>query len=307
MKYVAVLFLFFLAALNWSCDNNVLPSTPQKAIDSIKLKGTGVLNFKDYAPFSAKNIKLYYHIPVSANSQSPILIAIHGAERDGNYTRNIFVNQANSLGFIVIAPEFSDADFPGGDGFNLGNIFVDGDNPSPSTLNDEEDWIYSAIDPIFDYMAGAIGSSQISYDLFGHSAGGQFVHRLIQFKPNSKVNRIIAASSGWYTVPDKAVVFPYGFKDSPAEDWGLASLFEKKLTIIVGEKDDNPDDAGLRHNNLVDAQGDDRLERAQYFYTTSSQIAKDANATYNWNYQSIPNAGHDLSATSTTAVNLLYR
>ena len=38
--------------------------------------------------------------------------------------------------------------------------------------------------------------------MFGHSAGGQFVHRFVQFKPNSRVNYAISANAGWYTVPD---------------------------------------------------------------------------------------------------------
>lgn len=307
MKYIPLVTLFFVAIFVWSCDNNVLPPTPTAPIDSVKLTGTGVLTLKSYQPFSAKNIKLFYHIPTRANNQSPILIAIHGAERDGNYTRNIFLSQANSLGFIVIAPEFSETDFPGGDGFNLGNVFIDGDNPSPSTLNPEEEWLFSAIDPIFEFMKTAIGSDVEKFDLFGHSAGGQFVHRFIEFKPTSKVNRTVSAASGWYTVPDNNIVFPYGFDKSPAADYDLSALFYKKLYIIIGDKDNNPDDAGLRHNAFADAQGNDRLERAQFFFTRSSEIAAANSITYNWGYQTIPNTGHDLSATSTTAVNILYR
>ena len=307
MKCLAFITLFFVAFFNWSCDNNVLPSNPTTPTDSVKLTGTGVLTLKSFQPFSAKNIKLFYHIPKQATNQSPILIAIHGAERDGNYTRNTFLSQANSLGFIVIAPEFSEIDFPGGDGFNLGNVFVDGDNPSPSTLNTEEEWLFSAIDPIFEFMKTAIGSDVANFDLFGHSAGGQFVHRFIEFKPTSKVNRTVSAASGWYTVPDNNIVFPYGFDKSPAADNDLSALFAKKLYIIVGDKDNNPDDAGLRHNAFADAQGDDRLERAQYFYSRCNEIASASSIAYNWIYQSIPNTGHDLSATSTSAVNILYR
>jgi pimeloyl-ACP methyl ester carboxylesterase len=307
MKYYTFLSMFFMATLYWSCDNNVLPTNPSTPVDSVKLTGTGVLSLKNYQTFSRKNIKIYYHIPKQATNLSPILIAIHGAERDGNYTRNTFQTQANSLGFIVIAPEFSNEDFPGGDGFNLGNVFVDGDNPSPSSLNPEEEWLFSGIDPIFEFMKEAIGSEVEHFDLFGHSAGGQFVHRFIQFKPKSKVNRTISAASGWYTVPDNAIVFPYGFDKSPAADYDLSALFLKKLYIIVGDKDNNPDDAGLRHNDLADAQGDDRLERAQYFYSRCREIAATNSIAYNWSFQSIPNAGHDLSATSTIAVNILYR
>ena len=46
----------------------------------------------------------------------------------------LYIDKANEYGVILIAPEFSDLDFPSGNAYNLGNIFIDGNNPSPETL-----------------------------------------------------------------------------------------------------------------------------------------------------------------------------
>ena len=51
-----------------------------------------------------------------------------------------------------------------------------------------------------------------SYNMFGHSAGAQFVHRFIQFKPLSRVDKAVSANAGWYTLPDTTIDFPYGLK-----------------------------------------------------------------------------------------------
>ena len=56
---------------------------------------------------------------------------IHGGGRDGESTRNMMEDKADQYGFIIVAPEISNVNFPGGDGFNLGNVYVDGDNPTP--------------------------------------------------------------------------------------------------------------------------------------------------------------------------------
>jgi ribulose 1,5-bisphosphate carboxylase large subunit-like protein len=38
--------------------------------------------------------------------------------------------------------------------------------------------------------------------LFGHSAGARYAHRMVEFVPEAKAKMVIAANSGWYTLPD---------------------------------------------------------------------------------------------------------
>jgi hypothetical protein len=295
----------------WSSCKEDVPSIndspTETPVEPAKMKGTADLLFTDYAPLKNNPIRLYYHIPFNATTLTPILLVFHGTDRNAQYSRDEMIANADKLGFIIIAPEFSDQYYPTADSYNLGNIFVDGDNPSPTTLNPESIWTFSAIEPIFNFMKARIGSSLNSYDVFGHSAGGQFVHRYLLYKPLAKINRLVAASSGWYTMFDNTINFPYGTKQSPVESSNYNNLFNKKVFIIVGELDTDPNSSELRHNEIVDKQGLNRFTRAQYFYTQSRTAAIQSNSAFNWKYYSLKGIGHDFVGTSTAAANYLYQ
>lgn len=299
-------FLFssvFAFLILLSCDNN---KTFDDTEPTLTIKGTGNFVFTQYTPLADKPVPVYYHIPENTTEDSPVLIVFHGAGRDAMENRDALIEKANQLSFIVVVPKFTDEAYPGGDAYNLGNVFVDGDNPSPSTLNDESVWTFSIIDPIFNYIKTLTGNTQPYYDAFGFSAGGQFAHRLVMFKPNANFNRVVASSSGWYTMPQNDVVFPYGLEESPADNMDFGGLFALPLTVMIGGNDDDPNSPGLRHNEYADAQGFNRLTRAQYFYNQSSAMAQSAGLPWNWSYVQLPNVEHDFFATSEAAVDMLY-
>ncbi|MDP4826375.1 MAG: hypothetical protein NWR73_01715 [Flavobacteriales bacterium] len=302
MKTYLSLFAFALLCTLTSCDKNeeIMLVSSKNA-----LTGSGSFTFTGYAPFADKSIEVYYHIPENADINSPILITLHGDDRSGAYSRNAFIEKANLLNFIVLSPQFSEDDFPGGDAYNLCNIFYDGDNPTPASLNDQSLWTFMVFDPIFDYFKELTGNNATKYDLFGFSAGAQVAHRLLIFNPNAKLNRIVAASAGWYTVPND-VIFPYGLFVSPAETADLTPVFNAQLKIIVGSNDNDPDSPGLRHNEFADAQGLTRLDRAQYFYNAGFNEAQAAGIQFNWTYQSVNGASHDLLPMASFAADLLY-
>lgn len=272
-----------------------------------KIKGTADIAFSEYAPLKDKPIQLFYHIPANATNLTPILFVLHGTDRDAKFSRDAMIANANKFGFIIIAPQFSEQFFPTADSYNLGNVFVDGDNPSASSLNAESIWTFSVIEPIFDFMKLKIGSSLNTYDVFGHSAGGQFAHRFLLYKPLARVNRLVSAAAGWYTMFDPSIDFPYGTKKSPVEFSSYKNLFNKKVFILIGSKDIDPNSADLRHNEIVDKQGLNRLERAQYFYTQSRLAATQQGAAFNWRYYSLQGIAHDFIGTSNAAAIYLYQ
>lgn len=290
-----------------SCDKNDGPAPVDPTdVVPLKLEGTGVYTFSGFAPLADKPIKVYYHVPASADSESPALIVFHGNGRDAKDNRDEMVSLSNSRGFVLLVPEFSTEYYPGSDEYHMGNIFVDGDNPSAATLNAEEDWTFSVIDPLFDDFKSRSDLSTNVYDVFGHSAGGQVAHRFFFFKPDAKVDRVISASSGWYTVPDFDIEFPYGFGEAPITEEILKELFSRKLTIMIGEDDTDPNSFALRHNEFADAQGLNRYDRAVHFYSESQAFALELGVSYKWQFKVVANAGHDFSATSSNAVALLY-
>ena len=146
----------FLVNLNAKRDWGYAEDYVKSIMPSITLiegnRGSGVFSFRNSQVINGQTINVFCHIPDSVNSSTPILFVFHGGGRNASDYRNAFVEDADEKGFIVIAPEFSSSLFPGGDGYNLVNVFVDGDNPTSSSLNHESEWLFSVIEPLYDFV-----------------------------------------------------------------------------------------------------------------------------------------------------------
>lgn len=300
MRLFSVLFIL-IAAVFWSCDKNEVYSP-----DGLIIKGSGSFRFRDYSGLANDPLQVYYHVPEGLASNRPVLLVFHGGGRDGAFSRDALIEKADKKRFALLVPEFSRDQYPGGDAYNLANIFEDGDRPTPETLNPRKEWSFSLIDSLFNNFKNRSGLTTARYDVFGHSAGGQVAHRFLYFWPEASCNRIVAAAAGWYTMPDPLVDFPYGLGKSPAEQDDLSTFFSRPLIVVVGSKDNDPNASSLRRNAQVDRQGDDRLERAEYFFRESAQQAKKVGSVYAWQFKTLQGVGHDFTANAQYAADLLY-
>ena len=297
-------FFVFTILLFFACDKN------EGLINDSNFNlqiGSGSFTFDQYQPFNNKPIEVFYHIPENANQSSPILISLHGMNRNGENHRNSLIDKSNQHRFILVVPEFSEDYFSGGDGYNLGNIFIDGDNPSSETLNPNDEWTFSVLDPLFIYFKNLVINYSNNYNLIGFSAGGQLAHRSFIFNNSIYCQQTISMSSGWYTTIDENQNFPYGLNESPFNSNNIASLFSRNLTILIGQNDNDPNAPNLRRNSIVDLQGNNRFDRAEYFYTSAENLANEKNYIFNWQKFVVPNAAHDLSPIANFAVDLLYQ
>lgn len=300
-RHVALIAIFILSVLASGCSSDIDDS----AFNS-NLKGSGSFTYTQYQPFMGKDLEIFYHVPASVHANMPICVVFHGNGRDALESRDALVQRSEQNDFIVIVPEFTRADFPGGDGYIMGNIFIDGDNPSTSTLNPEEEWTFSVIDSLFSFVKDLTNNTSSEYDVVGFSGGAQIAHRFAIFKPNSPIRRMVISSAGWYTVPDNTIDFPYGLQKSPAENSSLTHFFELPLTILVGAADNDPNASSLRRNAEADEQGTNRVARAQHFFTRGQDIAQSSQSGFRWKYQTIPNAGHDMEVCLRAAVDVIY-
>ena len=231
---------------------------------------------------------------------------LHGAGRNAREYRDAIVSKANEYNFIVIAPEFSTKNYPGGDGYNLGNVFLDGDNPTDNSLNTESEWAFSVINPLFNFIKNKTRNSSERYHMIGHSAGAQFAHRFVMFKPNTNINHVILSAAGWYTVPDFSVNFPYGFQKSPLENINLKNLFNVSISIQIGELDNNPNAPGLRKNQYTAIQGSNRFQRAYHFYNKSKSFADLNGHPFKWRIQTNEGLDHDFKAAIRIAADTIF-
>ncbi len=293
--------LILLMLLGCGQDDN-LNSTELNA----SISGSGFILYDyDTANFR-KTLKVYYHIPENKTATTPILLVFHGAGRNASDYRNALIEKANQYGFIIVAPQFSTLNFPGSDQYNLGNVYVDGDNPSATTLNPEDEWSFSIVEPLFNHFKNEIGNTNPSYKIYGHSAGAQFVHRFLMFKPNNRANQSVISAAGWYTVPNESVAFPYGIGHSILLNSPLDLFFEKFISVQVGSNDNDPKASSLRHNSFADAQGLNRLDRAQYFFSKAQTAAQNNTSDFNWELQIHEGADHDFVAASHNAADLIF-
>lgn len=131
------------------------------------------------------------------------------------------------------------------------------------------------------------------FDLWGHSAGAQFVHRYLLFEPTAPVRTAIAANAGWYTLPDLEQPFPYGLRHpalhvTPAD---VAAWVARPLVLMRGCADVERDEH-LRMTPQADAQGPHRFARAAAMYRAGHAAATGCR----WDLIDVPFAAHDFTA-----------
>ena len=129
---------------------------------------------------------------------------------------------------------------------------------------------------------------------------------MLFFKPNARVDHYISSGSGWYTTINNDLSFPYGFKNSPLENSNFGSHLRQKMTILIGDQDNDPNAASLRRNNIVDQQGRNRLDRAVYFFEAGRDLAEELKLEFNWSFEILENTAHDYVAASKRAAQILF-
>lgn len=247
-----------------------------------------------------REISVYYHRPEGFTDTSPILFVMHGNSRAVVRYWRQWKDQAYRYNALVLAPEFDKFDFPGSLSYHSGGMYDIGTGDEKPRYQ----WTFSIIERIFEQARRLTGSKRKKFMLYGHSAGGQFVHRYLTFTGGPKVDRAVAANPGWYTLPSLDIEFPYGIGDSPATAGNLKPLFATDLTILLGE-DDTRQTSSLRQTAEAMAQGPHRLARGKYYFATGKSIAKRMGLTFNWRLETVPGVGHSNGGMAPAAARIL--
>lgn len=255
-----------------------------------------------FADWAGPALRVWYEVPADYHADMPIAFVMHGVGRDADRYYAEWREYAHRYGFVLLVPEFTDADFPRAAGYNLGNVFA-GDG----SMNPESQWSYSALDPVFDYMVEKLGSARQSYRLYGHSAGAQFAHRFLLYKPAAKLEMAISANAGWYTMPDAGVEFPYGLQGSSIEPQSLVPLLARSVVILLGDQDIDPAHPSLRVTPEAGAQGPHRFARGQTFYRQAAELASALGVPFAWQLQTVAGAAHNNYQMAEAAAPLLGR
>jgi hypothetical protein len=272
-----------------------------------------------------KKIKVFYHKPKNFRTTSRVLIVVPGSGRNADSYRDAWVEESEKYGALILSPMYKEVEYDYG-AYHMGNLIYNlnlessakYDQNSNKVFLDEElfsfeinsnrnEWIYNDFDRIFDNVVKALGSTQTEYDIFGHSAGGQILHRLAIFQPNSKANKILASNSGSYTLPDFNNELPFGIENTVLTKENIETSFKKNLVLFIGELDNENEQGGLMlRSPSVDKQGTHRLERGKYFFNKSKDIAEELGYEFNWKIIVVQKVGHNHRKMGNAAGEYLY-
>lgn len=242
-----------------------------------------------FSDWPGPELPVWLYVPTGIDrAQAPIAIIMHGASRDPDRYRDEWAAKAQEYGFIVAAPGFSRADFPGSADYNLGGM-RDGET---GQWREPDMWSYSAVEPIFDAVKARLGSAQAGYTLYGHSAGSQFVHRTLFFRPGPRAKRFLAANAGWYTFPDTQVAFPFGLGETMIDEAQVRAALAQDVVILLGDQDSDPMDDQLNRSAGAMAQGPHRFARGQAFYAAARALAQSKGWDFGWSLRVVPGVAH---------------
>lgn len=277
----------------------VVSVTPLFAADNNPYtRGLSSFEYTEYEPLKDRPITVYCYIPTKGDIQNMrVLFMLHGAGRKPLISMKAWNQFAERDGFIVIAPQYDMKLYPGWR-YQTGGVVYKG------KVQPRENWTYNSIEAIFDHFKKHTGSKAEVYDMFGHSAGGQFTHRFALAMPEARLNIGVAANPGHWTMPlvdglpsittDKKYGWPYSVKGTPLADAEVLKKFlSRKLYIQVGKDDVKTSGKWVPTGDKALSQGEHRLGRARNMYKTSKKVAKKNKWEFNWTKVEVKGVGHN--------------
>jgi pimeloyl-ACP methyl ester carboxylesterase len=242
-------------------------------------------------------MRVYTYKPKGCDEKCPIQFVLHGMTRNASDYRDYWEIAADNYKLVIVAPEFSQNHWKGSAGYNLGNV----------ENGDREKWGYSAIEHLFD----EVREGRTEYRIFGHSAGGQFVHRMMFFRPDNRASVAVAANPGWYMFPEfrkdrPADAYPYSLVGAKVGEPELRKALERRFVLMVGEKDTDAEHKALENTEEAKKQGANRLERAENYFMAATTISRDLGVKMNWDLVEVPGVAHSGKGMSRFAADTLY-
>ena len=255
--------------------------------------------WKDARGHPDRPIRVYTYRPRACDASCPMVIVMAGLKRNASAYRDYWELAADRYKVLVVAPEFTRELWPKAAAYNLGLV---------GRESEREKWTFSVVEHLFDEMR----VDQADYVLFGHSAGGQFAHRMALFRPDSRASVIVAANPGWYTMPEwrkeKATdPFPYSLVGSPVGEAELRAALARRVVLLIGEKDDDPDDENLFNSEAAKREGASRLDRGENFFKMATTVASDLGVKLAWELVEVPDVAHNGETMSKIAADTLYK
>jgi poly(3-hydroxybutyrate) depolymerase len=233
-------------------------------------------------------LTIHTYRPAAHGPDDPVVLVQHGVKRNGDEYRDFWIDAAEKHRLLIVATTFSDAAFPKPESYNNG-LAVDDDG----AIRPREEFAYAILPRVMNALRAGGATRRPKAYLFGHSAGGQFVHRLLATQDPAPYEAVAVGNPGWYTLPTLDRRFPVALGGLGYEAKDIARWFAYPMTILAGDRDIDTTDANLPRNPEALAQGPTRFDRARFFHGMALRVALRLGVACHWKLVTVPGIGHD--------------
>lgn len=260
----------------------------------------GALSMAAAAPFPAGSaettlevdgvaLEVYSYKP-PAYDRGPILLVLHGLDRNAPGYRDHAKPLADRYGYLVVAPLFDRERFPTWRYQQGGIARVVGGEIQPKPPSE---WTGPVFEALIEAVRREEGAPDLPFLAIGHSAGGQALGRYAAFLPG-KAQRMIVANPSSYVWPSRETRYPYGYGGLPAslsDDAALRRYLAQPMIVMLGTADVKQG-GSLNMRPGAMAQGPNRYERGHNFFRAGEQLARERGWTFGWRLVEVPGVGH---------------
>jgi poly(3-hydroxybutyrate) depolymerase len=261
--------------------------------------GASSLPYVDPA-FPDRPLVLHAARPRKYDTETPVLFVHHGVRRNGEDYRDYWLDLVDEAGVLAISIEFSEASFPEYLWYHFGNLHSKDDVPNP-----REAWTFGIDERLFQQLRAQRVTTRQRYGLFGHSAGGQYVHRMLSFGFRNHVAVAVSANAGTYAMPDLATPWPFGLGETDVDADALRALLAFPITVMAGTEDVITTGRFFPKGPRSMRQGANRYERAQNYVRSGHNAAAALRTDCAWTIIDVPDVGHDGKRMSAAAARVV--
>lgn len=228
------------------------------------------------------------------NVAAPLLIAVHGSERDHVETRDAFRSLADRHSLNVIAPLFPK------------NVSEPGYSDGYKFLQETGIDYVVLIDAMIAQFAAMQGRAPSALYLFGFSGGAQFAERYALFD-GAKLDGLLLAAPGSVTLLDETIEWWPGLSQAEqiiGRKPDLAAFLKLPIVVLVGSQDLSPgldrNDPTQKHGSVhAGLAGNSRVDKARALHRSI------ASSGGNCRYVEVEGAAHKLNPNADAASGIL--
>ena len=261
--------------------------SPNQLAAALAQPGRASLPYTDnFSPDRALTLECYRapgHTP-----ERPVVLVQHGMGRNGDEYCEAWVEAADRHRLLIVATTFPNESWPGPRLYNDGHV-----REEDGTVRPREAWSHAIPGRVFGLLREAGVTTRPRVYLWGHSAGGQFVHRALATQDSALFEAAGAGNAGWYTRPSLDRPYPEGLGGIGLTEADVRRALAYPLVIFAGDQDTNETEEHLPRHTAAMAQGPHRFARAHNYLAMGQAEAARLGVTCAWRLVVVPGVGHE--------------